>query len=291
MQIYTNPSAPEGQASLGLGDHMTAIPLFSWPGGKRQSARFIASHLPGGTSPVVSPFLGGGAVELRLAAEGRPVEASDNNPDLIRLWEILLYRPQALADALRDLRERNLDRETMQGLINSRPSDPDLRAVYQYLRVRCGLYGAADRATLTTERQGTGEGERWRKKFRDPHLRDILAFRAPNLRVRHADYRETLERFPDRLAYLDPPYIDTSGRNFGTYSNLYGKQSGIDPEELAAILRSRRNWILSYNDCEFVRETYRDYRIIPVRVRWTSGTKRGDLTEKAGEVLIINLDT
>jgi DNA adenine methylase len=52
---------------------------------------------------------------------------------------------------------------------------------------------------------------------------------------------------------------------------------------LYSILRKRDKWILSYNDCEEVRELYRDYQIHDAE--WTYGMNK---SKKSSEIVITN---
>jgi DNA adenine methylase len=81
------------------------------------------------------------------------------------------------------------------------------------------------------------------------------------------------------FAYLDPPYL--------IKSNLYGKKGDahkdFDHRALAEILRHRRSWLLSYNDCDEIRALYRGFRFI------TPNWKYGMSNEKRSrEVLIFS---
>jgi DNA adenine methylase len=49
-------------------------------------------------------------------------------------------------------------------------------------------------------------------------------------------------------------------------------------------LRKRENWILSYNDCEEIRDLYRDYKIH--KAAWTYGMNK---SKKSSEIIITNL--
>ena len=93
--------------------------------------------------------------------------------------------------------------------------------------------------------------------------------------------------------YLDPPYW--------LESKLYGEKGDLnfqekDHLELFKILSKAKKWILSYNDSAIVRETYRDYQIIPLE--WAYGMKNytgptgkdkiKTTMPKSSEVLILN---
>ena len=80
--------------------------------------------------------------------------------------------------------------------------------------------------------------------------------------------------------YCDPPYM--------IESNLYGYRGdmhdGFDHMALAALLSKRDNWILSYNDCQAVREMYAAYDILTPS--WTYGMAND---KRSREVLIVRI--
>lgn len=69
------------------------------------------------------------------------------------------------------------------------------------------------------------------------------------------------------LMFLDPPYYLGSG------SKLYGKNGDMhesfDHEALAELLGQHISWIMTYNDCEYIRDLYVDYEIVDAT--WSYG--------------------
>ena len=63
---------------------------------------------------------------------------------------------------------------------------------------------------------------------------------------------------------------------------------GFDHEGLADILKERSKWVLSYNNCDYVRNLYNGYKIL--EVEWTYGMKNvgSDKMGKSSELLIVN---
>jgi len=47
-------------------------------------------------------------------------------------------------------------------------------------------------------------------------------------------------------------------------------------------MRMRKNWIMTYNDCEYIRNLYKDYDIRDVN--WKYGMNK---TKKSSEIVII----
>lgn len=234
--------------------------LFSWPGSKRRLLDQIIPRFPSGLDQVVSPFVGCGAVEMRLAYSGVRVFASDIHPGLCRLWEMLLTRPDVIANRIGLLRGR--DRAAMQEAVRFGEKSDHEKTIGLYLRLRACLYHKPRSTTLT---------DGWRNELTIAKEMLIRDFSCPNLSVSEKDYRLALDDFPAMFVYCDPPYIE---EKTDQYESLYSSK-GFSHEELFGRLAQRDRWILSINDCERVRDTFReDVEIIPVGVRWSLGTHR-----------------
>ena len=106
-------------------------------------------------------------------------------------------------------------------------------------------------------------------RFTDKQIEYIRNFKAPNFTVKYADFKESIRRH-DCFFYLDPPYFLSGAR-----SKLYGDEGDMHeffPHlSLFSELKEKKNWILSYNDCEEIRHLYRDYEI--KEVSWAYGMK------------------
>ena len=56
----------------------------------------------------------------------------------------------------------------------------------------------------------------------------------------------------------------------------------FEHEKLFNAMRLRKNWIMTYNDCEYIRNLYKDYDIRDVN--WKYGMNK---TKKSSEIVII----
>ena len=243
-----------------------------YPGGKSRAVKTILELIPPDTGTVVSPFLGGGSVELACAAGGMWVRASDLFEPLVTFWQQLLKDPEAVADEAAKLLpmpharfyelQRNFD-----GM-----SDPVQRA---------GTFYALNRASFSgvTLAGGMSPGH---PRFTESSIQRLRTFQASNLTVDHRDFTEAISDAPDDcVMYCDPPYMIDS--------NLYGfrgdMHDGFDHLALSRLLKARGSWVLSYNDCPAVRDLYSGYEILTPS--WTYGMAND---KRSREVLIVNLD-
>ena len=53
-------------------------------------------------------------------------------------------------------------------------------------------------------------------------------------------------------------------------------------EKLYKILKTKTNWLLTYNNCDYINNLYKDYKII--ETSWSYGMNK---TKKSSEIVII----
>ena len=83
------------QGTMFLEVHSERSPLF-YPGGKAKALPHIMKYVPEGITEACSPFIGGGSVELALAAKGIRVHAADAFEPVVNFWQQLLKAPKTL---------------------------------------------------------------------------------------------------------------------------------------------------------------------------------------------------
>ena len=71
--------------------------LLRYPGGKTRAVSTMLRYLPLGLETLVSPFFGGGSVELALASRGTRVYGYDAFKPLVIFWNAVMSDASALA--------------------------------------------------------------------------------------------------------------------------------------------------------------------------------------------------
>ena len=71
-----------------------------YPGGKTRGVEFITQFFPKKLDKLLSPFFGGGSIELSIAAKGTLIYGYDIFSPLVEFWQCLLTQPNQLADAV-----------------------------------------------------------------------------------------------------------------------------------------------------------------------------------------------
>jgi DNA adenine methylase len=248
-----------------------------YPGGKTRArdqllAVFRAEYP--GRRHLLSPFLGGGSVELSAMDAGYRVIATDLFHPLATFWRVLKTRPTALQDAVRAacpvskadflrLRETILDL-----------TDPLEIATAYFLVNRCSFSGATFCGGFSQEAAD--------KRMTPSSIDRLGTLELSGLSVSCEDacaFLRAHPQTPDTIVYADPPYV------IDAY--LYGKNGDLheafDHAAFAAVLKTRRDWILSYNDCPLVRTLYADCRIL--ETSWAYGMDNGKKT--ARELIVL----
>lgn len=245
-----------------------------YPGGKSRAVSAILSLIPADTETLVSPFFGGGSIELACDSLGMTVIGSDLFRPLVVFWQQIIEDPGAVADAAEA--RFPLDHDEFYRLQRDFASllDPVERA---------GVFYALNRSSFSgvTLSGGMSPGH---PRFTASSIERLRAFNVNRLTVRQSDFVEAIEAAPKRsVMYCDPPYMIDSDNLYGNRGDLH---RGFDHLTLANLLAKRKNWILSYNDCTAVRELYADYERGFVRPTWTYGMARD---KRSRELLIVNL--
>lgn len=229
---------------------------FRYFGAKTKAREILAGYVPTSVKEVVSPFLGGGAFELYLTARGIRVHGYDICEPLVGLWKQLLRNPDALSQEVRK-QVMSLTPENW-GAYQDIRFDTDVeRAAQALLTLNFSYNNMGFRMSGCVKFVVEPDGQPFRAQsyLRGRRLifyERIRNFSNPLLSVGCLDFRESLAKHPDAFVYADPPYPDI-GKIYGTAPEHHEE---FPHEELAEILHSRRNWVLSYNNCEQIQELY-----------------------------------
>jgi DNA adenine methylase len=185
---------------------------------------------------------------LFVASKGIHVIGYDVFSPLVEFWQCLIEDGESLADEVQ--KYFPLSKEKFYELQQTQTSFPArlTRAAVYYVLNRASFSGATLSGGMSPSHP----------RFTNSSIERLRQFYNPNVSVHKADFIHSLQKHPDLFTYLDPPYL--------IKSSLYGRKGDahrdFNHEALAEILRSRKNWLLSYNDCDEIRKLYHGFRII-----------------------------
>ncbi len=248
-------------------DKMNAISLLRYPGGKTRAVKKLLDLIPENVK-VCSPFVGGASVEIALSNRGQIVKCYDIYEPLVCFWQSVTGDAELLHEkVLRVSNECNIDKGKFKELqLSIKNKQKDMDANFFILN-RCSFSGS-------TNSGGMSIGH---PRFNKACVDKILKFKSLNISFEHAGFSDSIKENPDSFLFLDPPYdIDCF-----LYGDSGSTHKHFDHKGLAKILNNRSNWLMTYNDNEYIRELYKDCKI--EKIEWAYGMNK---SKKSNEVVI-----
>ena len=275
------------------------LPL-RYAGGKSLAVGYIIERLPDSLRTLVSPFIGGGSVEIACANElGIRVYSYDIFDILTNYWQVQLSSPKSLVQQLhqwlptkeqyQQIKQRLKLHWDKEQLIE----DPIELAAHYWFNHNLS-YGPSFLGWIGKIYQSQDKYAR--------ALDRINNFTCPLLSVECITFDESIRKHSSDFLYCDPPYYLDDGKMFGgiyPQRNFPVHHKGFEHELLRDLLHSHQaGFILSYNDCDIIRKWYSDFDIIEVEWQYTLGqgeTRIGknrleqgvDHIKKSHELLIV----
>ena len=269
-----------------------------YAGGKSLAVGLIVEKLPSSITRLISPFMGGGAVEIACATRlGLNVIAYDVFDILCNYWQVQVKHPDELYKRMRAFKPNRATFKTVKERLKQHWKEGktlsayDLAAHY-YFNSNCS-YGPH---FLGWPSDIYLNEKRYKKMIEKSN-----SFNAPTLDVRCASFEKVIPNFSKDFLYCDPPYFLEEGKMFvGMYPhrNFPIHHVGFKHEVLRDMLKSHKGgFILSYNDCKTIRKWYKDFEMIAPKWQYTFGqgdtrigenrlNGSGDHIKKSHELLI-----
>ncbi len=233
-----------------------------YPGGKSLAVGHVVELLPDNLNRVISPFFGGGSIEIAISKYlGLDVIGFDIFDILCNYWKFQIEQPELLYNELRKLKPNKEEFERIRKILNKVwkkeiTLDPLTLAVYYVYNFNLsygpGFMGWSSDIYLKEDRY-------------EKMLERIKEFKPGNLKVECADFQDVIKKHPNDFLYLDPPYY--IGENSKMFKGIYPMRNipvhhnGFKHEELRDLLRKHKGgFILSYNDCPKIREYYKEFQ-------------------------------
>lgn len=126
-------------------------------------------------------------------------------------------------------------------------------------------------------------------------IKQIRSFKLNNLIVGHQSFDYVIENNPNEFLYLDPPYYldkDSDNKMFtGIYPmrNIPIHHDGFNHEKLRDLLYNHKgNFVLSYNNCETIREYYKDFELFYPKWSYSMGNGETRIGKNRNEKGITN---
>ena len=246
--------------------------------------------LPEDTSEIVSPFMGGASLELKLAGSGMKVWAYDIFRPVVEFFQVFNeHAAQVVEKALQIY-------PIYRGCDETRERYEHLRSEEGWNEIECPIERAA--VTWCVSKQSYMGRNFSSSPVAPEHALNIEYFRNPiggrnnkriwadwhnsNISFHIGDFRDSLSNH-DCIAYMDPPYVQKE-KLYG-----FGDQGEFPHEELRDILAERQGFVLSYGDHPDIWELYKDFKIMTPKWQYGFGRAQSDAS-LSEELLILSHD-
>jgi DNA adenine methylase len=287
-----------------------------YAGGKSRAIKIISPYLDNETK-IVSPFMGGGSLEVNWASKGIEVVGYDLFDALVNFWDVLLNNRTELVAKLKTItptsEEYNRIKEILMTWENTQEMLKEWKTDH-YKRenpieldkvTAAAYYYFNHNTSYGPGYLGWGSSVYLQKKKWDTMIENISKFIVPTLSVRQGSFDEVLPNHIDDTLYLDPPYFLEKDEDNKMFTGIYPMRNipihhdGFDHEKLRDLLHQHKGkFVLSYNNCETIREYYKDFEQVFPTWNYSMGngeTRIGKNREEAGitnskdshEILII----
>jgi len=288
-----------------------------YAGGKSRAYDFISSYIPFWPRPkrIISPFMGGGSLEVRWAHDmGIKVDAFDVFDVLVNYWQHQINNPKQLYDILKgleptkeqydEIKDTLLHWDKVQDMFkdwktdyydrNPKPLDDELGAAYYWFNHNLS-YGPMFLGWFSSIYLK-------KESLYDNSIERVRDFSCPNLSVRQSSFDKVIPNYKKDFIYADPPYYMEKSEDNKMFKAIYPNSNfalhhiHFDHELLRDQLHSHEGkFLLSYNDCEWVRENYKGFKFKTPEWAYSYGqgetrigkNKKNNDPKQSHEILII----
>lgn len=252
-----------------------------YPGGKTRACKKLDTILKehfdiSKFNNILSPFFGGGSFEFHIQKNyGLNIIANDKFVPLYNFWKTCKSDKENLCKEL----TKKIDLIDKEEFTNMRKKIMEEKnklnqSIMYFIINRCSFSGA----TLS----GGFSLEASKKRFTKSSIDRIKKLELICYDIYNLDFEEFINNNQDEknLMFLDPPYYLEKA------STLYGKNGDMhdtfDHDKLYKCLLKKKNWFMTYNNCNYIKKLYKDFKII--ETCWSYGMNK---SKKSSEIVII----
>lgn len=224
--------------------------FIGWIGGKSHLKKYIIPLIPKDCDRYIEVCGGAGWVLFgKEKKKGQMEVFNDIDGDLINLYKQIKNNCELLQKEVDWLQSRELFKSYRYDIENGiELSDIQRAARYLYL-IKCSFGSNRNSFATATKRIYNVVDELPIYKER---LKDVI--------IENRDFENLIKTYdrPSATFFVDPPYVSTEKY----YNKKYCNFTVADHRRLNKCLTAvKGRFILTYNDCDFIRDLYKDYNI------------------------------
>ena len=259
---------------------MNNVSPLRYPGGKTRACKLlheIASQQfdLDEFDTLVSPFFGGGSFEFYLQNKyNYKLIVNDKFTPLYNFWQQVKMNKLELCKELSE--HPFVTKEVFSQYRNSimdLGNEQSKQAIQYFIINRCSFSGA----TLS----GGYSEQASKQRFTPSSINKIEALDFTNIELHNQDFHEFIGVKERSLLFVDPPYyLEKKSKLYGNNGDMH---EGFNHQLLFDSLDKKTNWMLTYNNCEYIRGLYKDYTIIDAS--WSYGM---NASKESSEIVIVS---
>lgn len=254
-----------------------------YPGGKSRACKIIEEIINkyfdiNNFNTIVSPFFGGGSFEFYMQNKyNLKLIVNDKFTPLYNFWKQIKNNKNILCEEL-----RKINSITKEDFMNYRKIIMSLndncleQAIYYFIINRCSFNGSTLSGGFSLEASN--------KRFTETSINKIESLDFSNIEIYNNDFIDFINdnnNNEKQLLFLDPPYyLEKKSKLYGNNGDMH---ENFNHQFLFELIRTKRNWIMTYNNCDYIKNLYKDFIII--NVNWTYGM---NTDKKSSEIIIIS---
>lgn len=223
--------------------------FIGWIGGKSQLRKQIIPLIPDDCNRYIEVCGGAGWVLFgKDKVKGQMEVFNDIDGELINLYKQIKNNCAALQKEIDWIQSRELFNTYKNSISKANLTDLQRAAQYLYL-IKCSF--GSNRNSFATSSKSIS------------NIIDLLPAYKERLKsviIENRDFENLIKTYDRSSAvfYVDPPYV-SSERYYNRNYNSFNTDEHIRLNSVLKAIKGR--FILSYNDCDLVRELYKDYHI------------------------------
>lgn len=267
---------------------MATLTPFRYPGAKNKMLPILMEHIKPlmvGQSSFCDAFVGGGSVALEVAKKFpyHNIILNDKDYWMYSFWDIVAGNETSQLPALLQLIDQPATLEQFYKLREDE-DDSKLSAAYKAIFFnRCTFSGILKSGPIGGKDQKSKYTVDCR--YNASKIKQKIIAINKLLFGRTTVYNQDINQFliilKDCPLYLDPPYVKKGKDLYTEYMVLE------EHRQMSEVLKFKKNWVLSYDDCEEVRFFYKDSEIIDLAARYCINGKKNSW-EKKNELIILS---
>lgn len=252
-----------------------------YPGGKTRACKKLDSILNEyfdikSFKNLVSPFFGGGSFEFYIQNKYKlKILANDKFTPLYNFWSNCKDRKKELCEEL----YKNINKVDKDSFILLRKEIMDEensfeQSIKYFIINRCSFSGS----TLS----GGFSLEASKKRFTTSSIDRINKLNLSEFDIYNFDFEEFINENnkEENFLFLDPPYyLKKDSKLYGNNGDMH---ENFDHTKLHECLLTKKNWMMTYNNCDYIKNLYKDFNII--EISWSYGMNK---SKESSEIVII----